>query len=143
MGARSAPVRLNIPHRLVYSAHEYPATVHGQPWFGDPAYPGNLPAVWDKYWDCLVKENLAPVLVGEFGTRYEFEKFSSRSRATTRIGLPSLKSALEICYTPPGHTPVTCPGRTTPGCAGGARELRIFTLREAQLVTGGMISLRN
>jgi endoglucanase len=74
MGARTAPVRLNIPHRLVYSAHEYPQTVYGQPWFNDPSYPRNLPAVWDQYWGYLVKEKIAPVLVGEFGTRYETEK---------------------------------------------------------------------
>jgi endoglucanase len=74
MGAKTAPVRLNIPHRLVYSAHEYPETVYGQPWFSDPSYPRNLPAVWDKYWGYLIKENIAPVLIGEFGTRNETEK---------------------------------------------------------------------
>jgi endoglucanase len=74
MGAKEHPVRLNLPHRLVYSAHEYPGTVYPQPWFSDPRYPNNLPAVWDKYWGYLVQENIAPVLIGEFGTRYETEK---------------------------------------------------------------------
>lgn len=74
MGAKDYPVRLDVPGRLVYSAHEYPETVYRQRWFNDPNYPDNLPAVWDLYWGYLVKENIAPVLIGEFGTRYETEK---------------------------------------------------------------------
>ena len=69
IGARQYPVRLKVPYRLVYSPHEYPSSVSGQPWFSDPNYPKNLPAVWDKYWGYLVNENIAPILVGEFGTR--------------------------------------------------------------------------
>jgi endoglucanase len=74
MGAKDHPVRLDVSDRLVYSAHEYPETVYPQPWFNDPNYPDNLPAVWDKYWGYLVKENIAPVLIGEFGSKYEIEK---------------------------------------------------------------------
>ena len=74
MGAKDYPVRLDVPDRLVYSTHEYPETVYRQPWFSDPNYPNNLPAVWDKYWGYLVKENIAPVLIGEFGTKYETVK---------------------------------------------------------------------
>ena len=74
MGAKDYPVRLDVPARLVYSTHEYPETVYPQPWFNDPNYPDNLPAVWDKYWGYLVKEDIAPVLIGEFGTKYETVK---------------------------------------------------------------------
>ena len=74
MGAKKNPVRLYVQNRLVYSAHEYPETVYPQPWFNDSNYPKNLPAVWDTYWGYLVKENIAPVLIGEFGTRYETDK---------------------------------------------------------------------
>lgn len=74
MGAKEHPVRLNLPRRLVYSAHEYPETIYPQPWFTDSNYPDNLPSIWDKYWGYLVRENIAPVLIGEFGTRYETEK---------------------------------------------------------------------
>ena len=72
--AQFAEVRLDVPNRLVYSAHEYPATIYPQPWFNAPNYPENLPAIWEKYWGYLVRENIAPVLIGEFGTRYETEK---------------------------------------------------------------------
>jgi endoglucanase len=73
-GARDNPVRLNISGRLVYSTHDYPESLYGQPWFQDKAgtgYPANLPGVWDATWGYLVKENRAPVLVGEFGTKLE------------------------------------------------------------------------
>jgi endoglucanase len=69
LGARDYPVQLNVPNQLVYSAHDYPASVFNQPWFGDPAYPSNLPGIWDTYWAYLHKNNVAPVLLGEFGTK--------------------------------------------------------------------------
>jgi endoglucanase len=74
MGARDYPVRLDVPNRLVYSTHEYAESIYPQPWFRALNYPKNLPAVWNKYWGYLVKENIAPVLIGEFGTRYDTEK---------------------------------------------------------------------
>lgn len=74
MGAKDYPVRLDVPDRLVYSIHEYPETIFPQAWFSASDYPENLPAVWDEHWGYLVKENIAPVLIGEFGTRYETAK---------------------------------------------------------------------
>jgi endoglucanase len=66
------PVVLNVPNKLVYSAHDYGISVYDhQPWFdttANPDFPENLPAVWDHFWGYLVKQNIAPVLVGEFGT---------------------------------------------------------------------------
>ena len=62
------PVRLNVANRLVYSPHDYPASVYQQPYFSDPAYPANLPEVWDANWGYLFREGIAPVMVGEFGS---------------------------------------------------------------------------
>ena len=73
MGAKTYPVRLQVRNRLVYSTHEYAQSIHPQVWFNDAHYPHNLPAVWEKYWGYLIHENIAPVLIGEFGTRYETE----------------------------------------------------------------------
>jgi endoglucanase len=67
-GAASAPVRLNVANRLVYSAHDYATSVYPQPWFSDPSFPANLAGIWDKNWGYLYKNNVAPVLLGEFGT---------------------------------------------------------------------------
>jgi endoglucanase len=69
--AGSAPVTLSVPNRVVYSAHDYPSSVYNQRWFNDPNYPNNLPAVWDAHWGYLHKNNIAPVLLGEFGTKLE------------------------------------------------------------------------
>ena len=66
--AGAAPVRLTTPGRLVYSAHDYPASVFAQTYFSDPTYPNNLPAVWDKNWGSLFRTGAAPVLLGEFGS---------------------------------------------------------------------------
>ncbi len=71
IGAAAAPVQLNVPNRLVYSAHDYPASVFPQSWFNAPNYPNNLPGVWDSHWGYLKRQNIAPVLLGEFGTRLQ------------------------------------------------------------------------
>ncbi|MCX5421654.1 cellulase family glycosylhydrolase [Streptomyces sp. NBC_00078] len=68
MGVARYPVQLDLPNRVVYSAHDYATSVAQQPWFSDPAFPGNMPGVWDKYWGYIFKQNIAPVWVGEFGT---------------------------------------------------------------------------
>jgi len=68
-GAQTYPVQLNVANRLVYSAHDYPHEVSNQTWFSDPTYPNNMPGLWDKWWGYLHKNNVAPVLLGEFGTK--------------------------------------------------------------------------
>jgi endoglucanase len=67
--ASAAPVRLGVPNRLVYSAHDYPRSVYPQPWFSDPSFPANLPGHWDRNWGYLHRQDIAPVLLGEFGTK--------------------------------------------------------------------------
>ena len=67
--AGSSPVQLNVTNQLVYSPHDYPASVYNQPWFSAPNYPNNLAAVWNTHWGYLISTNTAPVLLGEFGTK--------------------------------------------------------------------------
>ncbi|MDI1459365.1 cellulase family glycosylhydrolase [Catellatospora sp. KI3] len=63
------PVRLNVANRLVYSPHEYGISVYDrQSWFNDPNFPNNLPAVWDSFWGKIAKQNVAPIMIGEFGS---------------------------------------------------------------------------
>lgn len=62
------PVRLNVANRLVYSPHEYATSVYEQEWFKAADFPANLPAVWDRYWGYLYKQNIAPIMMGEFGS---------------------------------------------------------------------------
>lgn len=68
-GVAKAPVRLSRPDKLVYSAHDYGPGVFQQRWFQEKEFPANMPAIWDAHWGYIVKENIAPVLLGEFGGR--------------------------------------------------------------------------
>ncbi|MAI70290.1 MAG: hypothetical protein CMM01_05195 [Rhodopirellula sp.] len=69
--AGDAPVRLEVENRLVYSAHDYPASVYQQDYFSDPAYPDNLTEIWNENWGYLFRDGIAPVLLGEFGSKLE------------------------------------------------------------------------
>ena len=68
-GAGKYPIRLKIPNRVVYSPHDYGPGVYLQGWFLDPNFPDNLQEIWDTNWGYLHRENIAPVVVGEFGGR--------------------------------------------------------------------------
>lgn len=70
-GAKDYPVVLNVANQLVYSPHDYPASIYPQTWFSDPNYPNNLPAVWDQAWGYLYRQNIAPVWLGEFGSKLQ------------------------------------------------------------------------
>jgi endoglucanase len=65
------PISLSVEHRLVYSAHDYPASVYPQPWFSAPDYPANLASIWDANFGYIQREGIAPVFIGEFGTRLQ------------------------------------------------------------------------
>lgn len=69
MGVADRPVVLSRPNKIVYSPHDYPKSIYNQPWFSDPTYPANLPGVFDDYWSYIHREGIAPVLLGEFGSR--------------------------------------------------------------------------
>jgi aryl-phospho-beta-D-glucosidase BglC (GH1 family) len=63
------PVYLSVANQLVYSPHDYCSTVYNAAWFSDPNYPANLPRLWDAHWGYLAKQNIAPLWLGEFGTK--------------------------------------------------------------------------
>ncbi len=70
-GVKTSPVTLNRSHKLVYSVHDYPSSVGSQPWFQSATYPQNLAQVWDTNWGYIEREGIAPVWVGEFGSRLQ------------------------------------------------------------------------
>lgn len=71
MGAGSHLVTLSVPNRVVYSTHDYPASLYAQQWFMAADYPNNLPSVWSSYWGYLAEQDIAPVFVGELGTKLQ------------------------------------------------------------------------
>ncbi|MCE3201017.1 cellulase family glycosylhydrolase [Paenibacillus sonchi] len=68
-GVRNNPVTLTVPDRVVYSPHDYGPGVASQPWFSAADFPDNLPKLWDDTWGYISKEQIAPILAGEFGGR--------------------------------------------------------------------------
>jgi endoglucanase len=68
-GVKNYPVRLSAPRKLVYSPHEYGAGVFDQPWFSEPNFPDNLYTRWETGFHYIATQNIAPILVGEFGGR--------------------------------------------------------------------------
>jgi endoglucanase len=74
-GARNNPIRLNVPGRLVYSPHDYAMSVFpNQPWFTSPDFPNTLRPHWEKNWGYIRTENIAPLMLGEFGTTLQDPK---------------------------------------------------------------------
>ncbi|MGY0835635.1 cellulase family glycosylhydrolase [Azospirillum argentinense] len=70
-GVKTNPVDFNVDNKLVYSVHDYPPSMAGFGWFNDPSYPNNMKDIWTDAWGWIVQKDIAPVLVGEFGTKLE------------------------------------------------------------------------
>jgi endoglucanase len=66
-GAKKYPIELSVSHHLVYSAHDYGPEVYEQSWFQASNFPQNMPRIWQQHWAYLEQDNIAPVVVGEFG----------------------------------------------------------------------------
>ncbi len=79
-GARSKPIALSNPAKLVYSAHEYGPEVFAQPWFESAQFPVNLPGIWDNHFGYLMNESLGHVFIGEIGIKNP-EAFEGKSGA--------------------------------------------------------------
>ncbi|MBR8837413.1 MAG: glycoside hydrolase family 5 protein [Stigonema ocellatum SAG 48.90 = DSM 106950] len=68
-GVSRYPVRLVRKNKLVYSLHEYGAGVYNQPYFSEPSFPKNLVNRWQIGFHYISSQNIAPILIGEFGGR--------------------------------------------------------------------------
>ncbi|MFI1564239.1 glycoside hydrolase family 5 protein [Streptomyces sp. NPDC020490] len=88
-GVKDHPVKLKEANKVVYSAHDYGPGVYNQNWFMDKDFPNNMPAFWDKHWGFVKKENIAPVLLGEFGGR------KSAGKSTEAVWQQSLMQYLK------------------------------------------------
>ena len=53
--------------KVVYSPHTYGPTTAPQRQFEASSFPNNMPNIWDVMWAHLARENVAPVIIGEFG----------------------------------------------------------------------------
>lgn len=73
-GVADDAVTLGVPNKVVYSPHEYGNSIYPQSWFSDPAFPNNLADHFENFWGYLYEQNIAPVLVGEFGSKLQDPK---------------------------------------------------------------------
>ena len=78
-GVRKYPVMLHVPHKLVYSVHEYPGEISAQKVSSGPALIQRM----DEMWGWLIDENIAPVFIGEMGSSMRSEQ--SRAWAATIV----------------------------------------------------------
>ena len=69
MGVKDRPIVLNVPNRVVYSPHDYPNSVYAQPWFQQANFGAALPDKFEQMWGYIYEQNIAPIYLGEFGTR--------------------------------------------------------------------------
>lgn len=74
MGVADDLVTLNVANKVVYSPHEYGNSIYPQSWFSDPNYPNNMADHFEKFWGYIYEQNIAPVLVGEFGSKLQDPK---------------------------------------------------------------------
>ncbi|MEC9433776.1 MAG: Calx-beta domain-containing protein [Pseudomonadota bacterium] len=73
-GVRDRPIELEVANKLVYSPHDYGNSVHAQSWFQQPGFEDDLDDVFREAWGFIQEEGIAPVMVGEFGTRLQDPK---------------------------------------------------------------------
>lgn len=68
-GVKDYPVDLgDYQNKLVYSPHDYGPTVYQQPWFeGGYDYDSLMKDCWKDNWFYIHDENIAPLLIGEWG----------------------------------------------------------------------------
>lgn len=66
-GAAAAPVKLSQPDKLVYSPHVYGPSVYTQPYFSDPDFPKNMPAIWQTHFGSVPLQTGNAIVVGEWG----------------------------------------------------------------------------
>ena len=73
-GVRDRPIELEVENKLVYSPHDYGNSVHAQPWFQSPDFADDLPEIFREAWGFIFEDEIAPVMLGEFGTRLQDPK---------------------------------------------------------------------
>lgn len=70
-GVKDYPIDFGTPERnakIVYSPHDYGPAVYQQPWFsGDYTYESLQKDCWNDNWFFIQKDNIAPLLIGEWG----------------------------------------------------------------------------
>jgi aryl-phospho-beta-D-glucosidase BglC (GH1 family) len=70
-GVKDYPITGIPKANLIYSPHEYGPEVYDQSWFNESDFPNNMFKIWDDNFWFIQKNNIAPILIGEFGIKGE------------------------------------------------------------------------
>ncbi len=99
-GPRKYPPNLAVPHKLVYSVHEYPTEISGQKISSGPELVKRMNAQWG--W--VYNENLAPIFVGEMGSSMK----TKQSQAWAATIVPYLNGiGPDALHVPAGGQPAS------------------------------------
>jgi endoglucanase len=81
------PVRLSLPHQLVYSPHEYGPNKAPMPFFDRRMTYAKLNAVWTSHWGYLLQtaRSPVPIFIGEFGTCGQAKCIDSSAPGSTGL----------------------------------------------------------
>ncbi|NYZ24209.1 cellulase family glycosylhydrolase [Azospirillum oleiclasticum] len=71
MGAKNEGIDFNVDNKLVYAPHSYGPGLYQMSWFNTNDFPNNLPAKLTESFGYLYKNDTAPILIGEFGGRFD------------------------------------------------------------------------
>ena len=66
-GAKTNPVVISNPAKLVYSPHVYGPNVFGQSYFSAGNFPANMPAIWEDHWGFIPAATGRAFVIGEWG----------------------------------------------------------------------------
>jgi aryl-phospho-beta-D-glucosidase BglC (GH1 family) len=98
-GVLDHPITLAVPHQLVYSAHDYPASAVPEPYLDPKHYAATAPASWTAHWGFVMRRHIAPVFVGEVGSNEE----TAEDREWTRLFTSYLNTNTTGAKLPPGQ----------------------------------------
>ncbi|CEG46837.1 cellulase (glycosyl hydrolase family 5) subfamily protein [Plasmopara halstedii] len=101
--AGQLPVELCVDNRLVYSPHTYGPAVANQPYFNAEDFPHNMPCVWDSHFGYLKREARVPLVIGEWGGRFDNRKdWSWQKRFAEYVQHNRIDGVIFWCVNPNG-----------------------------------------
>ncbi len=102
-GVLDHPITLSVPHQLVYSAHDYPASAVPEPYLDPKNYARTAPAAWTAHWGFIVRRNIAPLFLGETGSN----ELTEADRTWMRLFTTYLNTNTTGVTLPPGVLPMS------------------------------------
>jgi len=95
-----SPISISNQKKLVFSPHCYGPSVAYQPYFQDPSFPKNMPAIWDAHWGLVSAKTGQAVVLGEWGGQLADPDGTWLDAFVTYLGQKNLTSQFFWCLNP-------------------------------------------